>query len=108
MFDFSIILETMNTSKMFSVQALVNFGTIKIFINYSFVEKHYVNIYKLFKFVLVYNINSTSNKNRQISEMIDVVLYYLSYFEWTLLIVSNMSKQDLILSFIWLKITTLR
>jgi len=31
--------------------------------------------------VLVYNINSTFNKDRQIFEIEDVVLYYLSYFE---------------------------
>ena len=35
-----------------------------------------MNIYKLSKLILVYNVDSTSNKNSQISKIIDVVLYY--------------------------------
>ena len=35
-----------------------------------------MNICKLSKPILVYNINSTPNKNRQLSKVVDVVLWY--------------------------------
>ena len=35
-----------------------------------------MNICRLLKPVLVYNINSTSNKDEQIFKVVDIVLYY--------------------------------
>lgn len=35
--------------------------------------------------------------------MVDVILYYKTYLEQSLLIISNLGKQDLILSFTWFK-----
>ena len=62
-----------------------------------------MNIYKLSKLILVYNVNSTSNENSQISKIVDVVLYYQLYSKQTLLTVSSLHKQYSILSFTWLK-----
>ena len=42
-----ISLETTNISKTFSLYALVDFGAIRVFINRIFVEKYYLNTYKL-------------------------------------------------------------
>jgi len=56
----SISLETTNISKTLFLYALIDFGAIRVFINRIFVEKYYLNIYKL-KFVLVYNVDDTSN-----------------------------------------------
>ena len=78
---------------------------MEIFINHSFVKKHYINIYKLFKPVPVFNINSILNKNSQISKIVDIFLYYYYqlYFQQVLLIVLSLNKQNLILGLIWLK-----
>ena len=46
-----------------------------------------MNICKLSKPIPVYNVNSTPNKNIQISEVVDVVLQYQFYSEQALLIV---------------------
>ena len=99
----SISFKTTNNTESFSIYTLVNFRTIGVFINQNFIEKHYLNIYKLSKPIPIYNINGTSNKNRQILEVVNVVLYYQIYSEWALLTVSQLDKQDLIFSFIWLK-----
>jgi len=54
----------MDTLEIFSIQVQVNSGTIEILINHSFIEKHYMNNYKLSKPILVYNINNTPNKDK--------------------------------------------
>jgi len=63
-------------------------------------EKYHMNTYKLLKSVLVYDADSIFNKNSQIFEGVDVVLYYQLHFKQVLLIVSSLDKQNLILGFI--------
>jgi len=90
----------MNTSKTFLVYVLVNFGATSVFINKAFVDKHCLNICKLFFLVLVYNMDRTLNEIGQISKMVNIVLQYKTHVEKTLLVVQSLSKQDLILEFI--------
>jgi len=54
--------------------------------------------------VPVYNIDGIPNKAGQISKVVDMVLWYKTHSEWTLLVVSSLGKQNLILGFIWLKV----
>ena len=65
----SVSLETTNTSESFFIYTLVDFRTIRVFINWSFVEKYYLNTYRFLKFVPMYNIDSTLNKAGQILEV---------------------------------------
>ena len=51
----------------------------------------------------VYNVNSSPNEAGQISEVVNVVLYYKTYSEKMLLGVSSLGKQSIILSYTWLK-----
>jgi len=51
----------------------------------------------------VYNVNGSPNKAGQISEVVDVVLRYKTHSERTLLAVSNLGKQNMILGYTWLK-----
>ena len=54
--------------------------------------------------MLVYNIDKTPNKISQISEIVDIILYYQIYAKQkTLLVVSSLEKQDLIFGFTFLK-----
>jgi len=48
----------------------------------------------------IYNVNSTLNEAGQISEAMDIMLYYKIHLEQTLFVVSSIKKQDLILEFI--------
>lgn len=43
------------------------------------------------------------NENEQINKVVDIVLYYKTYLEQTLLIVLSLSKQDLRLGFTLIK-----
>ena len=51
----------------------------------------------------VYNVDSSSNEAGQISEVVDIVLYYKTHSKRTLLAVSSLRKQSMILSYTWLK-----
>jgi len=51
----------------------------------------------------VYNVDGSPNKAGQISEVVDVVLRYKTHSKRTLLTVSSLGKQNMILSYTWLK-----
>jgi len=51
----------------------------------------------------VYNVDSSPNETDQISEVVDVVLHYKTHSERMLLAVSSLGKQNMILSYTWLK-----
>ena len=47
----------------------------------------------------MFNVNSIPNEVRQISKVIDVMLWYNIHLEWMLFMVSSLGKQDLILEY---------
>ena len=53
--------------------------------------------------ILVFNVNGSSNKAGQISEVVNIVLCYKSHSERMLLAISGLGKQNLILGYNWLK-----
>jgi len=53
--------------------------------------------------ILVFNVDSSSNKAGQISEVMNVVLCYKTYSKRMLLAISRLGKQSLILGYDWLK-----
>jgi len=62
-----------------------------------------INTRSLSRPIPVYNVDSSSNEAGQISEVIDVVLCYKTHSERTLLAVSSLGKQNMILGYTWLK-----
>jgi len=51
----------------------------------------------------VYNVDGSPNETGQISEVVDVVLRYKTHSERTLLTVSSLRRQSMILGYTWLK-----
>ena len=51
----------------------------------------------------MYNVDSSPNEAGQISEVVDVVLCYKTHSERTLLAVSSLRRQNMILGYTWLK-----
>jgi len=51
----------------------------------------------------VYNVDGSPNKAGQISEVVDVVLHYKTHSKRTLLTVSSLGRQNMILGYTWLK-----
>jgi len=94
---------TMNTSKLYLVEALLDCGATGSLINRDFVCSKGMNTWTLSHNIPVFNVDSSSNEAGQISEVRDVVLRYKTHSKRMLLAVSGLGKQSLILGYDWLK-----
>ena len=98
-----IEVSTIDTSEMHSVKVLLDSGAMGNFIDQDFVRMKGINTWSISRPILVYNMDSFPNKAGQISEVVDVVLHYKTHSERTLLAVSSLGRQNMILSYTWLK-----
>jgi len=94
---------TTDTSELYSVEALLDCGATGSLIDRDFVCSKGMNTQILSHNIPVFNVNGSSNKAGQISEIVDVVLCYKTHSERMLLAVSELGKQSLILGYDWLK-----
>ena len=62
-----------------------------------------MNTQTLLRNIPVFNVDSSPNEAGQISEVIDVVLYYKTHSKRMLLAISRLGKESLILGYDWLK-----
>jgi len=62
-----------------------------------------MSIWSISRLILVYNMDGSPNEAGQISEVVNIVLHYKTHSERTLLAVSSLRKQSMILSYTWLK-----
>jgi len=99
----SIEISTTNTSKVHFVKALLNSGATGNFIDKDFVCTKGISTQSISHPILVYNVDGSPNKASQISKVVDVVLYYKTHSKRTLLAVSSLGKQSMILRYTWLK-----
>jgi len=93
----------MDTSKLHSVEALLDCRATGSLINRDFVCSKGMNTRTLSHNIPVFNVDGSSNKAGQISEVVDVVLRYKTHSKRMLLAVSRLGKQNLILGYNWLK-----
>jgi len=98
-----IEISTTDTSKMHSIKALLDSGAMGSFIDKDFVHTKGISTQSISCPIPVYNIDGTPNEAGQISKVVDVVLCYKTYSKRTLLTVSSLRKQSMILGYTWLK-----
>ena len=98
-----IEVSTTNTSKMHFVKALLDSGATGNFIDRDFVQTKGINTQSISRPIPVYNVDGSPNEAGQISKVVDVVLHYKTYSERTLLAVSSLGRQNMILGYTWLK-----
>jgi len=96
-------IRTTDTSELHSVEALLDYGATGSLIDRDFVRSKGINIQTLSHNILIFNVDGSSNEAGQISEVVDVVLYYKTHSERMLLAVFELGKQSLILGYDWLK-----
>ena len=94
---------TTDTSELYSVKALLDSGATRSFIDRDFVCSKGINTWTLSCNILVFNINGLPNEARQISKVVNVLLYYKTHSKRMLLAVSGLGKQSLILGYNWIK-----
>ena len=98
-----IELLTTDTSKVYSIWALLDCRATGSFIDRNFVCSKRINAWSISCPIPVFNVDRSSNKVGQIMKVVDITLWYNSHLEQMLLVVSNLGKQDLILGYFWLK-----
>jgi len=98
-----IEVSTTDTSKVHSVKALLDSGATGNFIDRDFIQTKDINTWSISHPIPVYNVDGSPNEVGQISEVVDVVLYYKTHSERTLLAISSLGRQNMILSYTWLK-----
>jgi len=98
-----IEVSTTDTSEVHSVKALLDSGATGNFIDRDFVWTKGINTRSISRPIPVYNVDGSPNEAGQISEVVDVVLYYKTHSKRTLLAVSSLRKQNMILGYTWLK-----
>jgi len=94
---------TTDTSKLHSIEALLDSGATGSLIDRDFVCSKGMNTQTLSHNIPVFNVDSSPNEAGQISEVVDVVLRYKTHSERMLLAISRLGKQNLILGYDWLK-----
>ena len=94
---------TTDTSKLHSVEALLDCRATRSLIDRDFVCSKGMNTWTLLHNIPVFNVNGSPNEAGQISEVVDVVLHYKTHSERMLLAISRLGKQNLILGYNWLK-----
>jgi len=93
----------MNTSELHSVEALLDSRATGSLIDRDFVCSKGMNTRTLLHNIPVFNVDGSPNKAGQISEVVDIVLYYKTHSERMLLAISGLGKQSLILGYDLLK-----
>jgi len=78
-------------------------GATGSFIDRDFICSKGINTQTLSRNIPVFNVDSSPNEAKQISEIVDVLLRYKTHSERMLLAVSGLGKQSLILGYNWLK-----
>ena len=96
-------IKTTAMSKLYSIKALLDCGATKSLINRDFVRLREMNTWTFSHNIPVFNVDGSPNEAGQISEVVDVVLYYKTHSERMFLAVSRLGKQSLILGYNWLK-----
>ena len=98
-----IEISTTDTSEVHSVKVLLDSGAMSNFIDKNYVYMKGISTQSISYPILVYNVDSSPNKAGQISEVVNVVLCYKIHSERTLLVISSLRKQSIILGYTWLK-----
>jgi len=93
----------MDTSELHSIKALLDCGATGSFIDRDFICSKGMNTWTLSHNIPVFNVDSSPNEAGQISEVVDMVLWYKTHSKRMLLAVSGLGKQSLILGYNWLK-----
>jgi len=98
-----IEVSTTDTSEVHSVKAFLDSGAMGNFIDRDFVRTKGINTQSISCPIPVYNMDGSPNEAGQISEVVDIVLCYKTHSKRTLLAVSSLRRQNMILSYTWLK-----
>jgi len=83
----------MDTSKLYSIKALLDSRATRSFIDRDFIHSKGINTQTLSCNILVFNVNGSPNEARQISKVVDIFLHYKTHSKRMLLAVSGLGNR---------------
>ena len=101
---FPVIVIRLDNNSQTDTQVLVDSGCTGSCINQQFVINHKIPTKWMPLAILVYNVNSTLNKNGPIKEFATLQLVINDYYKYIDLVVTELEDIDLFLRYNWLKI----
>jgi len=99
----NIGLEKIDTHKGITVKALLDSGTIRMFIDRKTAARHRFKLQKLDRPVAVRNIDGMNNSVEAITHQVEVNVYYKGYVERMKMEVCNLGRTEVILGMPWLQ-----
>jgi len=96
-------LSMTDTHRTFCKQALVNLGSLISCISRKFVKENLINTHQLLFPITCYNANSSTNRNRSVTEVIEINMTIGDHQELIQLSVTNLDNHDLFLGYDWLQ-----
>jgi len=93
----NIGVEKIDMHKGMTVKALLDSGTMEIFMDKKMVVKHRFKLQKLKRPVVVRNLDGTNNNVEAITHQVEINMYYKSHVERMKMGVCNLGRTDIIL-----------
>ena len=103
----AIGVEKINMYKGITVKALLDSGTIVMFIDWKMVTKHKFRLQKLKRPIAVRNIDRIHNSIGAIIHQVEVNVYYKGYVERMRMDIYDLEKTNVILGIPWLQVYNL-
>ena len=92
-----------DTHRTFYKQALVDSGSLTSCISQKFVKKNLINTRQLPFLITCYNANGSTNRDRNVTEVIEINMTIGNHQELIQISVTNLSNHDLFLGYDWLQ-----
>jgi len=99
----SIGVEKVDTHEGVTVKALLDSGTMGMFIDKKIAAKYGFKLQKLDRPVTVRNVDRINNSGRAITHQVEVNVYYKSYVKRMRIDVCDLGRTDIILDMPWLQ-----
>ena len=86
---------------MFLKKTLVDLGCSSLYISQRFIQENNLNIQKLLFSITYYNTNNSTNRNRSVTETIEMYMIIGDYEELIQLSMTNIENYDIFLRYNW-------
>ena len=94
----------MDTHKDVTIKALLDSGTIGMFMDQKMAARHRFRLQKLERPIVVRNVDRTNNSVGAIAHQVEVNVYYKGHVERMRMDVCNLGRTDIILGMPWLQV----
>jgi len=98
----NIGIEKIDTHKGVMIKALLNSGTIGMFMDKQITARHGFKLQKLERARAVRNVDGTSNSRGAITHQVECNIYYKGHVEIMRIDICNLGKMEVILGMPWL------